>query len=137
MSRTESCGNGKRFYNRTLIFGNRPVGPISKLKVKECRGILWPFLLCYKQFFPDVLVLNAAMFGSPERSVVKTPVEELRNLLEVNLVANYQLVQGLIGTIQQGEFPRVVVIGSTAGIRKGDGSVYGISKWALRSYVCD
>jgi short-subunit dehydrogenase len=88
-----------------------------------------------ESFQPDVLVLNAAAFGSQERSVVKPPADELRHLLEVNVLANYQLVQGLVEIVRQGEYPRVVLIGSTAGIRRGDGSVYGISKWALRSYA--
>ena len=30
---------------------------------------------------------------------------------------------------------RIVLIGSTSGIRRDRGGIYGISKWALRSYA--
>jgi len=87
------------------------------------------------KFHPDVIVLNAAAFGSPERSVLKHPAGELRELMEVNVISNYQLVQGFIDILRKGEYPRIIIIGSTAGIRVDDGSLYGISKWALRSYA--
>lgn len=88
-----------------------------------------------ENFYPDVIVLNAAAFGNSERSVVKPSGDELRELLEINVIANYRLVQGFIDTIKQGEYPRIILIGSTASIRVDDGSLYGISKWALRSYA--
>lgn len=88
-----------------------------------------------KIFRPDALVLNAAAFGGPDRSVIKRSVAELRQLLEINVLANYQLVQGLVDTIQHGEYPRIVLIGSTASLRKDSGSLYGISKAALRSFA--
>lgn len=87
-----------------------------------------------ENFSPDVIVLNAAAFGSPERSVIKPSSDEFRELLEVNVISNYQLVQGFIGTLKKSKYPRIIIIGSTAGIRVDDGSLYGISKWALRSY---
>lgn len=88
-----------------------------------------------ENFCPDVIVLNAAIFGSPARSVLGPSADELRELLEVNLISNYQLVQGFIDALRKGEYPRIIIIGSTAGIRVDDGSLYGISKWALRSYA--
>lgn len=87
------------------------------------------------EFHPDVIVLNAAAFGSPERSVLKHPAGELRELLEVNVISNYQLVQGFIDILKEGVYPRIIIIGSTASVRVDDGSLYGISKWALRSYA--
>ncbi|MGE5614488.1 MAG: SDR family NAD(P)-dependent oxidoreductase, partial [Bacillota bacterium] len=87
------------------------------------------------KFCPDVIVLNAAAFGSPEKSVLKHSADELRELMEVNLVSNYQLVQGFIDILKKGEYPRIIIIGSTAAIRVDDGSLYGVSKWALRSYA--
>lgn len=86
-------------------------------------------------FTPDVLVLNAAAFGSPVRSVVKPEVDELRQLFEANVLVNYQLVQGFLETVKKSDYPRIILIGSTASIRRDDGSLYGISKWALRSYA--
>lgn len=87
-----------------------------------------------ENFYPDVIVLNAAAFGGPERSVLKPSPDELRQLLEVNVLANYQLVQGFIETLKKSQYPRIIIIGSTAGIRVDDGSLYGVTKWALRSY---
>lgn len=88
-----------------------------------------------ENFYPDVIVLNAASFGSPVRSVIKPLVNELRELLEINVVSNYKTVQGFIDTVEKGKYPRIIIIGSTAGIRVDDGSLYGISKSALRSYA--
>ncbi len=88
-----------------------------------------------KGFSPDVIVLNAAAFGPQGRSVVHPPVDELRKLLETNLLADYQLVQGFLPSVQAGAYPRIILIGSTAAIRHDGGSLYGISKWALRSYA--
>lgn len=87
-----------------------------------------------ENFSPDVIVLNAASFGSPERSVIKPSTDEFRELLEVNVISNYQLVKGFIETLKNSKYPRIIIIGSTAGIRADDGSIYGISKWSLRSY---
>lgn len=88
-----------------------------------------------EKFYPDVIVLNAAAFGRSVRSVIKPSVDELRELLEINVVSNYKIVQGFIDTIEKGKYPRIIIIGSTAGIRIDDGSLYGISKSALRSYA--
>lgn len=88
-------------------------------------------------FNPDVLVLNAAMFGSPVRSVIKPPADELRDLLEANVITNYRLVQGYLDTVRKGIYPRIIIIGSTASIRVDDGSLYGVSKSALRAYAYD
>lgn len=88
-----------------------------------------------KDFSPDVLILNAAAFGPSGHSVTQPSAEDLRNLLETNLIANYQLVQGFLPSVQNGAYPRVIIIGSTASLRQDKGSLYGISKWALRSYA--
>lgn len=88
-----------------------------------------------KNFYPDVIVLNAGALGGSVRSVVKPSSDELRSLLEINVISNYQLVQRFIDIIKDGEYPRIIIIGSTASIRVDDGSLYGISKWALRSYA--
>lgn len=86
-------------------------------------------------FRPDVIVLNAASFGSNERSVIKPSAEEFRQLLDVNVVSNFELVKAYIDILKLSEYPRIIIIGSTAGNRTDDGSLYGISKWALRSYA--
>lgn len=88
-----------------------------------------------KSFFPDVLVLNAATFGQPGHSVVQPSVDEFRKLLETNLLANYHLVQEFLPSLQKSSYPRIILIGSTAAIRQDSGSLYAITKWALRSYA--
>lgn len=88
--------------------------------------------------FPiDGLILNAAAFPSPQtsRSVLKSSVQELTDILDANVVAHYRLVQLLFPLFQKQGGGRIVLIGSTAGIRKDKGGVYGISKWALRSFA--
>lgn len=86
-------------------------------------------------FSPDVIILNAAYFGSPVRSVIEPLEDELRKILEVNLISNYRLVKEFVNIIKEGIYPRIIIIGSTASIRVDDGSLYGISKWALKSYA--
>lgn len=85
-------------------------------------------------FNPDVIVLNAASFGNPERSVITPTSDDLREVLEVNVVSNYEMVKSYIETIKKSVYPRIIIIGSTASIRTDDDSLYGISKWALKSY---
>lgn len=87
------------------------------------------------KFEPDVIVLNAGSLGGRERSVINPSTDELREIIEVNLINNYKLVQGFIDVIKQSSYPRIIIIGSTAGIRTDDGTLYGISKWAVRSYA--
>lgn len=88
-------------------------------------------------FSPDILILNAGKLGSEERSVIKPSADELREMFEVNVLSNYKLVQGFIETLKKSKYPRIIIIGSTASIRIDDGSLYGISKWALKSYAYD
>ncbi|MBE6829193.1 MAG: SDR family oxidoreductase [Ruminococcaceae bacterium] len=88
-----------------------------------------------KGFSPDVLILNAAAFGPAGHSVVQPSAEELQMLLQTNLLADYRLVQKFLPSLRLSAYPRVILIGSTASIRTDSGSLYSISKWALRSYA--
>lgn len=87
-----------------------------------------------RNFPADGLVLSAATFSDPatHTSVVKPTAEELSQMLERNVVAHYRLVQTLLPLVQK-QGGRIVIVGSTAGIRRDKGGIYGISKWALRS----
>lgn len=89
------------------------------------------------KFAIDGLVLSAAQFPKPETktSVIDPDVTELSSVLEANVVANYRFVKYLIPFLQKQKNPRIVIIGSTSGIRQDKGGVYGISKWALASYA--
>lgn len=88
-----------------------------------------------KGFQPDGLVLNAAKFPdrSTQRSVVRPEPEELLSMLDANLISHYRLARTFLPHLPQ--FGRIVIIGSTSGIRQDKGGIYGISKWALRSYA--
>lgn len=91
-----------------------------------------------KTEFPiDGLILSAAQFPKPvtKTSVIAPDVSELSSILEANVVANYRFVKYLIPFLQNQKNPRIVIIGSTSGIRQDKGGVYGISKWALASYA--
>lgn len=90
-----------------------------------------------EQFSPDGLVLSAAMFSSPETktSVLEPSADELSRILDANVTANYRMVQKLLPLLSESGRGRIVLIGSTAGIRQDKGGIYGISKWALRGYA--
>lgn len=89
------------------------------------------------EFKIDGLILSAAQFPKQETktSVIEPDTEELVSILEANVVANYRFVKSLIPFLQKRINPRIVIIGSTSGIRQDKGGVYGISKWALASYA--
>ncbi|MGN1345695.1 MAG: SDR family oxidoreductase [Eubacteriales bacterium] len=90
-----------------------------------------------REFLPDGMILNAAAFPNPEtgRSVLQPTAEELSRILEANVVAHYRLVRRVFPILQKSPNGRIVLVGSTAGIRTDKGGVYGISKWALRSFA--
>lgn len=86
-----------------------------------------------KDFPVDGLVLGAAAFPEPasHTSVLKPSAEELSQMLERNVVTHYRLARALLPLVQEQQ-GRIVLVGSTAGIRQDKGGIYGISKWALR-----
>ena len=83
----------------------------------------------------DGLILCAAAFPNPstQRSVLQPEPEELQAMLDSNVTAYYRLVKEFLPLLAPGS--RILLIGSTAGIRRDKGGIYGISKWALRSYA--
>lgn len=90
------------------------------------------------QRFPlDGLVLNAAAFPNPQTgcSVLEPSAEELSQILNANLIAHYRVVQKVFPLLKKSTCGKLVLIGSTAGVRRDKGGIYGISKWALRSFA--
>ena len=83
----------------------------------------------------DGLILCAATFPNPstQRSVVQPEPEELQAMLDSNVTAYYRLVKEFLPLLAPDS--RIVLIGSTSGIRRARGGIYGISKWALRSLI--
>ena len=85
-------------------------------------------------FNPDVLILNAGLFVGGDLG--NSPSTALRLALEVNLVANYELVQAFLPALKRSERPRIVLIGSTAALEPfGGGPIYSVAKWGLRGYA--
>ena len=84
----------------------------------------------------DGIVISAAAFPDPatQRSVLKPEAEELSQILEQNVVACYRFVRELFPLLKK-QKGRIVLIGSTAGVRRDKGGIYGISKWALRDFA--
>ncbi len=111
----------------TLIF------PMDAAQPKSAQQLL--AFVRSKEFKADGLILNAAKFPerNAQRSVIEPRADELLDMLDANVVAHYRLVQTFLPELKKGS--RIVIIGSTAGIRKDKGGIYGISKWALRSYA--
>lgn len=90
-----------------------------------------------KDFELDGVVLSAAQFPNRDTmtSVIEPGVNELEDILQANVIANYRIIQLLIPHLKNRNHPRVIIIGSTAGVRLDKGGVYGISKWALASFA--
>lgn len=90
-----------------------------------------------EKFPVDGVVLSAAQFPKLEtkKSVTLPEEEELTSILDANVTSNYRLIRLLLPHLKTRKDPRVVIIGSTSGIRQDKGGVYGISKWALASYA--
>ena len=76
----------------------------------------------------DGLILCAAVFPNPatKTSVVQPEPEELQAMLDSNVTAYYRLVKEFLPLLAPGS--RIVLIGSTSGIRRDRGGIYGISK---------
>lgn len=98
----------------------------------------WKLATYIESQFPiDGIVLNAAAFPDPEtsRSVLKPSAEELHRMIDANVIAHYRLVQKIFAILRKSENGKIVIIGSTSGVRRDNGGIYGISKWALRSFA--
>ncbi len=113
---------------------NRPILFIADVSQEVERDKLIQYI-SESGFSPDVLILNAAGFPPVGRSMLNASTQNLRDILEINLVSNYHLVQKLLPVIEKGAYPRIILIGSTVSIRRDKGDVYSLSKWALRSYA--
>ncbi len=82
---------------------------------------------------PDVLVNNAGLY--PRTPVATTGPDEVRRILDVNVVAPYELSRRAIGAMTSaGVRGRIVNISSGAAVRPGPtGSVYAASKAAVET----
>jgi 3-oxoacyl-[acyl-carrier protein] reductase len=82
---------------------------------------------------PDVLVNNAGLY--PRTPIASTGPEEVRRILDVNVVAPFELSrQAIRAMIAAGVAGRIVNISSGAAVRPGaGGSVYAASKAAVEA----
>ena len=86
------------------------------------------------RFRPNLLVHNAGVFI--EGSLTKSRTVDFEKTMAVNLRAVYQLTKGLLPLIAKTVKPRIIIIGSTAGLEPyTTGAVYGVSKWAVRGFA--
>lgn len=117
----------KELGNGTLTF------PVDVTQPDSAKKLL-AFVL-ENEFHPDGLILNSAKFPDREtqRSVLHPSPEELQSILDANVVSHYRLAQTFLPQLPQ--YGRIVIIGSTSGTRQDKGGIYGVSKWALRSYA--
>lgn len=117
----------KELGNGTLTF------PVDVTQPDSAKKLL-AFVL-ENEFHPDGLILNSAKFPDREtqRSVLHPSPEELHSILDANVVSHYRLAQTFLPQLPQ--YGRIVIIGSTSGTRQDKGGIYGVSKWALRSYA--
>lgn len=85
-------------------------------------------------FLPDVLILNAGIFI--EGSLLLPKNNAFENTLNVNFFSNYHLVNLFLDTLKSALSAKIILIGSTAAYEPYPiGSLYGVSKWALRGYA--
>jgi len=81
----------------------------------------------------DLLVNNASRLGpSPQPSLARYPLDELRSVYEVNVMAPLALIQAALPLLRQAPAGRVVNVTSDAGLEAYPGwGGYGSSKAAL------
>lgn len=90
-----------------------------------------------EEFMIDAIILCVAAFPNQETktSVIKPSKSELQEMLDTNVAAYYDLVRKTLPVIQNSTNGRIIIIGSTSGIRRDKGGIYGISKWAVQSFA--
>jgi NAD(P)-dependent dehydrogenase (short-subunit alcohol dehydrogenase family) len=78
----------------------------------------------------DIVVPNAAI--SPERSVHRMPLDDFRQVMDINFFGGLYLTQAAIPHLRAKGYGRLVFIISTAGLHGGHGlAAYSASKAAL------
>ena len=111
--------------------GKKPLWYACDLRDRDAISV---FLRDTPNIRPDVVVLCAGTFL--EGSLSEGSLEAFNETLQVNLVANYQLIQGFVPRMVGLSKPRIVLIGSTAALESYHfGPLYGVSKWALRGFA--
>lgn len=81
-----------------------------------------------------VVVHDAGVFI--EGTLGGASIKAFTKTMDTNLLGMFVLMQGLLPLLPKRMNPRVVIIGSTAGIESYlTGSVYGVSKFATRGYA--
>lgn len=85
-----------------------------------------------RQKLPGILVLNAGV-NQPENFEFQADVA-FQNTLEINLLANRDILQAVLPEMKRNKFGRIVVISSLYATRVREGrSAYSISKAALEA----
>lgn len=80
---------------------------------------------------PDVLVLNAGIWVAG--GVGDLQEEDFDRVMHLHVSANLALVNAFLPSLRKSAYPRIILIGSTAGLEphhRVDGTLYSVSKWA-------
>ena len=91
-----------------------------------------------KKIIPDVLVNNAGVYfpGTTRES----PIKGYDNIMSVNIRGMFYLTQKILPLLKKGHNQRVIVISSVWALDSyptegnDDGTIYAISKWAVRGW---
>lgn len=78
----------------------------------------------------DVVVLCAGNYFEGDLCTMNT--DEFDNSLNTNFLFNYHAVRKLVPFLKKSNFPRIIIIGSTAAYEPYSVPSYGVAKWALR-----
>lgn len=80
----------------------------------------------------DVLVLNAGHWNDVDRPLLSLSAEEVRRMLAVHVESVFGLVRSGLAALEQSPNARIILIGSTAGIRgEANHAHYAAAKGAL------
>lgn len=78
----------------------------------------------------DVLILCAGNFF--EGNLCEISREDFNNTLNTNFIFNYHAIKNIVPMMINSNYPRIVIIGSTAAYSAYSVPSYGVAKWALR-----
>lgn len=124
LKRTSECIG--KLYNSEVLF--------YQCELSNKNEINKLFKFCEEKFSPDVLILNAGIFL--EGSLTNSNTESFQKILDVNLFSIYNLVKTFVGELKKKENPKIILIGSIAGMESySTGALYSVSKWALKGYA--
>ncbi len=93
-----------------------------------------------KKIIPDILVNNAGIYKPG--TTAKSKLEKYENIMQVNTRGMFYLTQKLLPLLKKSKNnPRIIIISSVWALDsykaegRADGTIYSMSKWALRGWA--